>query len=114
MAPAYVAVVGPGEPAAAELEHAEAIGCELARAGVVLVTGGLGGVMSAACRSEASAGGLTVGLLPGEDRKAAHEWVTVALPTGLGELRNGLVGRAADAVTAVGGSTGTLAQVALA
>src|SRR5437588_5544227 len=114
MAPAYVAVVGPGEPAAAELEHAEAIGRELARAGVVLVTGGLGGVMSAACRGAASAGGLTVGLLPGEDRKAANEWVTVALPTGLGELRNGLVVRAADAVIAVGGAYGTLSEIALA
>ncbi|TML96395.1 MAG: TIGR00725 family protein [Actinobacteria bacterium] len=114
MAPAYVAVVGPGEPAAAELEHAEAIGRELARAGVVLVTGGLGGVMSAACRGAASAGGLTVGLLPGQDRKAANEWVTVALPTGLGELRNGLVVRAADAVIAVGGAYGTLSEIALA
>jgi len=114
MAPAYVAVVGPGEPAAAELEQAEAIGRELARAGAVLVTGGLGGVMSAACRGAASAGGLTVGLLPGQDRKAANEWVTVALPTGLGELRNGLVVRAADAVIAVGGAYGTLSEIALA
>src|SRR5436305_2481686 len=114
MASAYVAVVGPGEPAAAEREHAEAIGRELARAGAVLVTGGLGGVMSAACRGAASAGGLTVGLLPGQDRKAANEWVTVALPTGLGELRNGLVVRAADAVIAVGGAYGTLSEIALA
>lgn len=70
--------------------------------------------MAAACRGAASARGLTVGLLPGTDRSAANEWVTVAIPTGLGELRNGLVVRAADAVIAVGGDHGTLSEIALA
>jgi uncharacterized protein (TIGR00725 family) len=55
-----------------------------------------------------------VGILPGLDRGAANPWVTVALPTGLGELRNGLVVRAADAVVAVGGAWGTLSEIALA
>lgn len=78
------------------------------------MTGGLGGAMAEACRGAASAGGVTVGLLPGLDRRDANEWVSVALPTGLGELRNGLVVRAADAVVAVGGGYGTLSEIALA
>lgn len=110
----HVAVVGAGEASAAELKTAEAVGRGLAERGAVVVCGGLGGVMAAACRGAASARGLTVGLLPGTDRSAANEWVTVAIPTGLGELRNGLVVRAADAVIAVGGDHGTLSEIALA
>src|SRR5581483_6637188 len=78
------------------------------------VTGGRGGVMAAASKGASEAGGVVVGILPGEDRGAANEWVTVALPTGLGELRNGLVVRAADVVVAVGGAYGTLSEIALA
>jgi uncharacterized protein (TIGR00725 family) len=70
--------------------------------------------MAAACRGAAEAGGMTVGILPGTDRAAANRWVRVTLPTGLGELRNGLVVRAADVVVAVGGAYGTLSEVALA
>ena len=110
----YVAVVGPGDASPAELESAELIGRGIAQAGDVLVCGGLGGVMAAACRGAVSAGGMTVGILPGSDRSAGNEWLTVAIPTGLGELRNGLVIRAADAVIAVGGAYGTLSEVALA
>jgi len=80
----------------------------------VVVAGGLGGVMEAASRGAAQAGGSVIGLLPGLDRAAANRWVTIALPTGMGELRNGLVVRAADAVIAVGGAYGTLSEVALA
>ncbi len=110
----YVSVVGPGEATPAQMEAAERIGRRLAAAGAIVVCGGLGGVMAAACRGAASAGGLTVGILPGSDRKGANEWVQVAVPTGMGELRNGLVVRAADAVVAVGGAYGTLSEVALA
>jgi uncharacterized protein (TIGR00725 family) len=110
----YVAVVGPGDASPAELESAEPIGRGIAQGGDVLVCGGLGGVMAAACRGAVSAGGMTVGILPGSDRSAGNEWLTVAIPTGLGELRNGLVVRAADAVIAVGGAYGTLSEVALA
>ena len=70
--------------------------------------------MAAASRGARPAGGTVVGLLPGADRDAANEWVTVALPTGLGELRNGLIVRAADVVVAVGGAYGTLSEIALA
>ena len=106
-----VAVVGPGDE---ESEIAFEVGRLLAEQGAVVVTGGLGGVMASASRGAASAGGLVVGLLPGPDRSAGNEWVTVAIPTALGELRNGLVVRACDAMVAVGGGYGTLSEVALA
>jgi uncharacterized protein (TIGR00725 family) len=111
---AYVAVVGPGEAGPDELETAEEVGRRLAQAGTIIVCGGLGGVMGAACRGASAAQGTTIGILPGADRASANEWVTIAIPTGLGELRNGLVVRAADAVIAVGGGHGTLSEIALA
>jgi uncharacterized protein (TIGR00725 family) len=111
----YVAVVGAGGDAAAELlAIAEAVGAQLATRGVVVVTGGLGGVMAAACRGAREAGGTTLGILPGADRSAANPFVDVAVATGMGELRNGLVVRCADAVIAVGGAYGTLSEIALA
>jgi uncharacterized protein (TIGR00725 family) len=110
----YVAVVGPGDASPQELQSAEDVGAGLAARGVVVVTGGLGGVMEAACRGARSRRGRTVGILPGEDRGAANGWVEIAIATGLGELRNGLVVRAADALVAVGGGHGTLSEVALA
>ena len=70
--------------------------------------------MEAACRGAKQAGGLTVGILPGSDRSDANPYVDVALPTGLGEARNALVVRAADAVIAIGGGYGTLSEIALA
>ena len=110
----YVAVVGPGEASPAELHTAEEVGAGLAAAGAVVVTGGLSGVMEAACRGARSRRGRTLGILPGDDRDAANGWVEIAVATGLGELRNGLVVRAADAVVAIGGGHGTLSEVALA
>jgi uncharacterized protein (TIGR00725 family) len=111
---AWIAIAGPGQAAPWELEAAEEAGAAVAEAGCGLVCGGLGGVMEAACRGARSRGGLTVGLLPGTDRDAANGWVVVALPTGLGEARNALVVRAADAVVAIGGGWGTLSEIALA
>jgi uncharacterized protein (TIGR00725 family) len=70
--------------------------------------------MAAACRGAAQAGGTTIGILPGNERGAANEWAQVVIPTGMGEMRNALVVRAADAVIAVGGAYGTLSEVALA
>jgi uncharacterized protein (TIGR00725 family) len=113
-AQAYVAVVGPGDATTAQNDAAEAVGRALAQRGALLVCGGRGGVMAAACRGATAAGGLTVGLLPGTDRAEGNEWLGVAIPTGLGELRNGLVVRAADVVVAVGGAYGTLSEIALA
>jgi uncharacterized protein (TIGR00725 family) len=113
MAP-YVAVVGPGEASPEETEAAEQVGRGLAQAGAAVVCGGLGGVMAAACRGADAAGGLTIAILPGSDRAAANQWARVVIPTGMGEMRNALVVRAADAVIAVGGAYGTLSEVALA
>src|SRR5512144_1945249 len=111
----YVAVVGPGEATdEALLATAYAVGSGIAARGGVVVCGGLGGVMAAACRGARAAGGLTLGLLSGTDRSVANPWVVIAVPTGLGESRNALVARAADVLVAVGGSWGTLSEVALA
>jgi len=110
----YVAVVGGGAPDPVADAAAEAVGRLVAEAGAVLVCGGLGGVMAAACRGAAAAGGMTVGILPGSAREVANPWVRVAVATGLGELRNGVVVGAADAVVAIGGEYGTLSEVALA
>jgi uncharacterized protein (TIGR00725 family) len=104
--------VGPGD--GGDLDAAHAVGRTLAAQGAVLVCGGLGGVMEAACRGAKEAGGTTVGILPGTDRAAANPFVDVALPTGLGEGRNVLVVRAADALIAVGGGHGTLSEIAFA
>jgi uncharacterized protein (TIGR00725 family) len=90
------------------------VGRLLAEHGAVLVCGGLGGAMEAACRGAKQAGGTTVGLLPGESRSDANRFVDVAIPTGLGEARNALVVRSADVVVAVGGGYGTLSEIALA
>jgi uncharacterized protein (TIGR00725 family) len=111
----YVAVVGPGDAATpAECRIAAEVGRRLAEAGVIVVTGGGPGVMAAAGEGAVEADGLVVGILPGDDRSAASGRLTVAIPTGLGELRNGLVVRSADAVIVVGGSWGTTSEVALA
>ncbi|HUA06643.1 MAG TPA: TIGR00725 family protein [Solirubrobacteraceae bacterium] len=110
----YVAVVGPSDATSQETRAAEKIGRGLAEAGAIVITGGLGGVMAAACHGASAVGGTTVGFLPGTDRNSANDYLQVALPTGLGELRNGLIIRAADAVIAVGGAYGTLSEIALA
>ncbi len=110
----YVAVVGASSASPQEASRATEVGRLLAEAGAIVVCGGLGGVMDAAARGAASAGGVTVGLLPGEDRSGASEHLTLAIPTGLGEARNALIARAADAVIAIGGEWGTLSEIALA
>jgi uncharacterized protein (TIGR00725 family) len=110
----YIAVIGASQPTAQDAADAEAVGRGLARGGAVVVTGGRGGVMAAASKGGAEAGGVVVGILPGLDRADANPYLTAAIPTGLGELRNGLVVRGADAVVAIGGSYGTLSEIALA
>lgn len=110
----YIAVVGSGIPDAATDAVAEDLGRALAERGAVIVCGGMTGVMAAVCRGAKSAGGTTVGILPGSDRADANEWVDVMITTGLGEVRNTLVVRAADGVVAVGGEFGTLSEIAFA
>lgn len=111
----YVAVVGPADGARPrDLEQAEELGSRLAGEGAVVLTGGHHGVMQSCAAGVARAGGVSIGLLPGFDREAGAPEHTYLLPTGLGELRNGLLVRAADAVVAVGCSWGTLSEIALA
>jgi uncharacterized protein (TIGR00725 family) len=113
--PAYVAVVGPSAPKdPTVLDAARALGRLLADRGHVVVTGGLGGVMQAAAEGVADAGGTAVALLPNDDRGSASPGHTVVIPTGMGEMRNALLVRTADAVIALGGGWGTLSEIALA
>ena len=111
----YVAVVGPADGARpVDLERAREVGRLLAEAEAVVLTGGHHGVMQAAAAGVADGAGVSIGLLPGPDRGEGAPEHTYLLPTGLGELRNGLLVRAADAVVAIGGSWGTLSEIALA
>jgi uncharacterized protein (TIGR00725 family) len=110
----HVAVIGASDASPEQREHARAAGRRLAEIGAVVVTGGRGGVMEAACKGAKEAGGRTLGILPGNDRADANPFVDVAIPTGLGEMRNALVVRAADAVVAIGGAWGTLSEIAFA
>jgi uncharacterized protein (TIGR00725 family) len=110
----YIAVIGSGDAGAGLLGDAERVGRRLGEAGALVICGGLGGVMEAACRGARAAGATTIGLLPGSDRSAANEHVAIAIATGLGELRNCLVVRAADAVVAIGGEFGTLSEIGFA
>jgi uncharacterized protein (TIGR00725 family) len=111
----YVAVIGPGRDASADtVRDAYQVGRLLAERGCTVITGGLGGVMGEVARGCRDAGGQCVGLLAGADRDAGSEHLSIALPTGLGEMRNALLVRCADAVIAVGGSWGTLSELALA
>ena len=110
-----VAVIGPGMGAPDEVcALAYEVGLLLAAQGIVVVTGGLGGVMEAAARGAREAGGVVIGLLPGDDRVTANAYLTAAIPTGLGQARNAIVVAGADAVIAVGGSWGTLSEIGLA
>ena len=110
----YVAVVGSGVADDSLARAAEELGRELARLGAVVVSGGMSGVMEAAARGAKSEGGMTLGILPGSRRSEANAFVDVAVATGMGEMRNALVVRAADAVVAVGGEFGTLSEIGLA
>jgi uncharacterized protein (TIGR00725 family) len=106
-----VAVIGSG----AEHEgRAEEVGRLLAERGCTVVTGGLGEVMAAAARGAKSGGGTTIGILPGERREDANEWIDHAVVTGIGHARNLAVVASGDAVIAVGGSWGTLAEIGFA
>ena len=109
-----VAVIGAGacDPSTAGL--AEEVGELLARSDCVVVTGGLGGVMEAASRGASRAGGLVVGILPGAAAEDANRWVEVPIVTGMGDARNAVLVNTAEAFIAVGGSYGTLSEIAFA
>ena len=110
----YVAVCGPHDADATETALAAECGRLLAQAGAVVVCGGRGGAMAAAARGASEAGGLVVGILDADGHGSANPHCTVTIPTGMGEARNALIARTADALIAVGGGWGTLSEVALA
>ena len=93
---------------------AERIGRDVAEADCILICGGRGGVMEAACRGAKKAGGLTIGILPTLDGSDANRYLDVMLTTGIGYARNSIVVSSADAVIAVNGSTGTLSEIGMA
>lgn len=110
----YVGVAGASQPEPPLLDQAELLGRRLAEAGAIVVCGGGPGVMEAVCRGAQSAGGTTVGLLPGLDRAEGNPYLTISVPTGLGQGRNLLLVRSSDALIAVGGGFGTLSEIAIA
>ena len=106
-----ISVIGAGQPSPEIASLAEQVGAELAKRGAVVVCGGLGGVMEAACRGAKSAGGTTVGILPGSDPSDANPWVDIPICTGMSYARNAIVVKSGRAVIAVGGAYGTLSEI---
>jgi uncharacterized protein (TIGR00725 family) len=109
-----IAVIGGSSCSPEEEQLAEAVGRELARRGVPLICGGLEGVMEAVCRGARAEGGLTIGVLPGDQKEAANPYVKLPLVTGIGYARNVIIVKSAQAVIAIGGSYGTLSEIAYA
>jgi hypothetical protein len=109
-----VSIIGGATCSTEESELAEQVAYRLSKRGVVIVTGGRCGVMEAASRGAARAGGLTVGILPGSEHDAGNDYLALAIPTGLGHMRNAIVAQAGEAVIAIGGSYGTLSEISIA
>ena len=110
----YVSVIGPSECSEWEAQAAENVGRLLASNDVTVICGGRGGVMEAVCRGAQEVGGVTVGILPGLALEEGNQYLTIAIPTGLGEGRNAIIARAGKAVIAIGGKFGTLSEIAFA
>ncbi len=110
----YVAIIGASRCDEKIERIAFEVGKLIAEKKAILVCGGLGGVMEAACRGAKAAGGLTVGILPTGKKTDANPYVDIAIPTGMGEARNALVVKAADAIIAISGEFGTLSEIGLA
>jgi hypothetical protein len=109
-----IGVIGAGQCDRETARLAETVGREIAGRGALLVCGGLGGVMEAACRGAKRAGGTTIGILPGGSHRDANPYVDIPIVTGLDQARNVLVVRTAQAVIAVAGAYGTLSEIGLA
>ncbi len=107
-----IAVIGGHNCSPDIAKIAESAGREIARMGATLICGGLAGVMQAACKGAKSAGGRTVGILPGHDKSEANPYVDIPIVTGLGYMRNNLVVKNADIVIAIDGKEGTLSEIA--
>jgi uncharacterized protein (TIGR00725 family) len=107
----FIGVIGGSEVNAQVAAIAEETGREIARKGAVLVCGGMGGVMEAACKGASAEGGLTIGILPGDSRKTANDYVKIPIVTGIGYARNVAVVKTSQAVIAIDGSYGTLTEI---
>ena len=107
-------MIGSSQATTVELKLAEEVGRELAKRGAVLVCGGLGGIMEAACHGASEEGGITIGILPGGDREQANPYVQFPIVTGIGYARNAAVAKTGQAVIAIGGIYGTLSEIAFA
>ena len=110
----YIAVIGAGRCDKDTAAAAMAVGRLIARAGAVLICGGMGGVMEAACRGVHEAGGTAIGILPGLSRDEGNPFLGYSVCTGIGHARNLAVASSGDAVIAVGGEYGTLSEIGLA
>ena len=112
--PLKIGVIGSGRSHPKWDEWASTVGREIAKAGAILVCGGLSGVMAAAAQAARQAGGLTIGILPGTHAEEADPGISIPIPTGLEEGRNLLVVQASDALIAIGGGAGTLSEIGFA
>jgi len=109
-----IALIGAGKCTPLEAKHALLAGGEIARRGAILICGGLGGCMAEAARGAKDAGGITIGVIPSYDRSSADPSIDIVIATGMGSARNAIIVATADAAIAVGGSYGTLSEIALA
>lgn len=107
-----IAIVGAGTCSKAVAAQATEVGRRLAESGYAVICGGLGGVMEAACRGAAEAGGVTIGVLPGDSPADANRYVTIPIATGMGVARNVIICRSAPAAIAITGGPGTLSEIA--
>jgi uncharacterized protein (TIGR00725 family) len=110
----YIGVIGGRICSAKMCELAFRAGRTIAESGAVLVCGGMGGIMECACQGACEAGGVTIGILPMDERKGSNPYLTYSIPTGMGEARNSIVVKSSDALLAIGGNYGTLSEIAFA
>ncbi len=110
----YIAVIGASEATSREFDLSVEVGKEIAKAGCVLVCGGLSGVMEGAAKGASENGGTSIGILPQDNRRQANRYLSYSLPTGLGHMRNYLVVASGDGVLAIGGGAGTLSEMGMA
>lgn len=109
-----IGIIGSSNPTPEEDLLAQEVGQRLAREGITIICGGLGGVMEVSSRGAKLAGGLTIGILPGNSRKDANPYIDIPIPTGIGEARNLIIIRSSPSVIAIGGGYGTLSEIAFA
>ena len=109
-----IGIIGESQASDEEFRVAEEVGVQIARRGGIIVCGGLGGVMEASCKGAKSANGLTIGIIPGSSRHDANPYIDIPIVTGMSHGRNIIVVHTSNAIIAIGGSHGTLSEIAFA